>query len=245
LSPLSGADLEALLAVQEVDTDLDRGRHRLATLPERAALAAVATQLAALDKRLAAAEAERDTVAERQGALEHTLAGVESRAAEVKKRLYGGTVSATRELQAMAAELDSLTARASDLESRVLETMEEREPLDRAVSTIDGEKASLVAAQGELGELLLVREGEVSAELDALSDIRAGSAAALPPDLLSTYDQLRARLGGVGAARLVGARCGGCLLTLPATDLDHLRHQAPGTLIHCDQCGRILVPARA
>ncbi len=244
MTALSGVNLEALLAVQELDTDLDRGRHRLASLPELAQRAAIDTQLAALDQQLARARGERDVVAEVQHTLEHTLAAVESRAAELKKRLYGGTVSATRELQAMAAEVDSLTARASELESRVLETMEAREPLDARVVGIEGEKESLLEARAALEDQLAVRRGQVAAELDALNQARAAAAGDIPGDLLATYDRLRQHLGGVGAARLVGSRCGGCHLTLPATELDQLRRQPVGTLNYCEQCGRILVPTR-
>ncbi len=203
---------------------------------------AIATQLAGLEQQLAAAITERNAVAERQQALEHSLAGVENRAAEVKKRLYGGTVSATRELQAMAAEVDSLIARGSELEERVLEAMEERDPLDGRVNTLDGEKSSLLAARVAVGEKLAAHEAEVGAEMDALNFARAEAAADVPDDLIATYERLRQRLGGVGAARLVGSRCGGCHLTLPATELDQLRRQPPGTLNYCDQCGRILVP---
>ncbi|MDQ1418792.1 MAG: uncharacterized protein QOJ52_754, partial [Acidimicrobiaceae bacterium] len=176
-----------------------------------------------------------------QASLEHNLAVVESRAADIKKRLYGGTVSATRELQAMAAEVDSLTDRASELESRALEAMDEREPLDASVDNIVGEKSSLLAARATVGERLAVREAEVAAETDALNSARVQAAANVPEELVVAYDRLRLRLGGVGIARLVGSRCDGCHLTLAATEIDHLRHQPSGTLNYCEQCGRILV----
>jgi uncharacterized protein len=241
--PLTTApELEALLALQGLDTDLDRAHHRRATLPERAELVAIDDEVAALDQRLAAARAARDAVANDQETLERTLAGVESRAAEVKTRLYGGTVSATKELLAMAAELESLTARASDMESRVLELMATWDPLDDRVTSFEGEKASLLAARTAVGERLVTREAELDGEIEALVSARADASGGVPPDLVSTYDELRLRLGGVGAARLVGARCGGCFLTVPAIELDHLRHQPPGTLSFCDQCERILVP---
>jgi predicted nucleic acid-binding Zn-ribbon protein len=241
LTTLTEANLEALLRVQALDTDLDRCRVRHASLPERAELAAINSQLVALEQRLAAAQAERDVVADRQASLEHNLAVVESRAADIKKRLYGGTVSATRELQAMAAEVDSLTDRASELESRALEAMDEREPLDASVDNIVGEKSSLLAARATVGERLAVREAEVAAETDALNSARAQAAANVPEELVVAYDRLRLRLGGVGIARLVGSRCDGCHLTLAATEIDHLRHQPSGTLNYCEQCGRILV----
>jgi predicted nucleic acid-binding Zn-ribbon protein len=241
VTTLPEANLEALLSVQALDNDLDRCRVRYTSLPERAELASIDSQLAALEQRLASAQVERDEVADRQAGLEHNLATVESRAADVKKRLYGGTVSATRELQAMAAEVDSLTARASELESRVLEAMDEREPLDARVDNIDGEKSSLLVARAAVGEQLAVREAEIAAETDALNAARAVAAAQVPDELAINYGRLRQRLGGVGIARLVGSRCDGCHLTLAATELDQLRRQPPGTLNYCEQCGRILV----
>jgi hypothetical protein len=245
LTPLTGADLEALLAVQALDTDLDRCRHRRTTLPERAELSAIDAQLAALAGRGAVARAARDLVAGRQDELERNLATVEGRIAELNKRLYGGMVSATRELQAMAAEVDSLSARASEVESRVLETMEEREPLDARVDSIEGERQALLAARTDAEHRLAADEAVVDAEMAALETARVEATGGVPADLLATYEGLRQRLGGTGVARLVGSRCGGCHLTLPATALDQLRHQAPGTFSFCEQCGRILVPARS
>jgi predicted nucleic acid-binding Zn-ribbon protein len=243
LTPISAGSLEALLAVQAIDTDLDRHHHRRATLPERAELVAIDVELATLEQRLSAARAARDSVAGEQSALETTLATVEARAKEVKKRLYGGSVSATRELQAMAAELDSLTARASELESRVLAVMGAWDPLDDDVTAIEGEKAARVAARAQAEVALEAGEADIDREIAILEAARTEAATHVPPDLAKTYEQLRRHLGGVGAARLVGARCGGCYLTLPATELDRLRHQGEGAISFCEQCGRILVPA--
>lgn len=244
MTPAGEGPLEALLAVQAIDTDLDRARHRRATLPERGELAAIDHDLAALEARLVTAREERDAAARAQEALEQSLAGVERHATEVKNRLYGGTVSATRELQAMAAELDSLTARASELDSRVLEGMEAWEPLDERVDALEREKGARMAQRSAVEASLATHEADVDTEIARLRDARAQSGAAVPPDLAATYERLRARLGGVGAARLVGTHCGGCHLTLPATELDRLRHQPAGTVSFCDQCGRILVPTR-
>ncbi|MDQ1445435.1 MAG: C4-type zinc ribbon domain, partial [Acidimicrobiaceae bacterium] len=44
-----------------------------------------------------------------------------------------------------------------------------------------------------------------------------------------------------GAAKLVGSNCSGCHLSLPATELDRIRHGSPDQVVFCDQCGRILV----
>ena len=65
-----------------------------------------------------------------------------------------------------------------------------------------------------------------------------------PSTCSGTYERQRARLEGVAVARLVGGRCDGCHLTLPAVELDRIRHESAGTLEYCEQCGRILVIAR-
>jgi len=233
--------LQALLRVQDLDTSLDQHRHRRATLDERAELAALDARVTVLSQQLATVGAQRDEVAGRQQALEDSLAATEARASDVHKRLYGGTVSATRELQAMSAELDQLTARASDLESRVLEVMEEREPADAAMSAIEGEKSSLVATRATIEGRLVAQEAEIDREIESVNAERAAAATEIPDELMMTYSRLRAHLGGVGAARLVGPLCGGCHLRLPASALDQMRRQPADTLFFCEQCGRILV----
>lgn len=233
--------LENLLVVQEHDTALDQLRHRRATLPERAHLAAVEQRLVELDAQLADARARRDEVAGRQSALEAEIATADNRIAEVEKRLYGGTVSASRELTAMSEEVDHLKARRSATEDKVLEVMEEREPVDAEVTQLESTQADLD------GEVLAARDALAAAERVADDEIaaktaeREAAAKDVPADLTATYERLRSKLGGVGAAKLVGSNCSGCHLSLPATELDRIRHAKGDELFFCDQCGRILV----
>jgi hypothetical protein len=238
---MSTPELHALLALQDLDTHVDQERHKRAHLPQRAELSdleSVAAQAEAARSELAAALAE---VSGRQLAAERDLKVTEDRVVQVNKRLYGGTVTASRELQAMASDVESLRKRASETEDKVLALMEEREPLDSKLAALDGELADLAKRQEALRQALAGAESEVDAVLVALEAGRPEAAAAVPRQLLATYERLRARLDGVAVARLIGGRCDGCHLSLPAMELDRIRHQAPGSLEHCEQCGRILV----
>jgi predicted nucleic acid-binding Zn-ribbon protein len=58
--------LEALLAVQAHDTTIDQLRHRSATLPARAEVAAIESQLAELEKKAAEVGTELHAVERRQ-----------------------------------------------------------------------------------------------------------------------------------------------------------------------------------
>jgi uncharacterized protein len=233
--------LDSLLVVQEHDTVLDQLRHRRATLPERAHLAAVEHRLIELDAQLADARVRRDEVAARQAALEAEIATADARIIEVEKRLYGGTVSASRELTAMSEEVDHLKARRSATEDKVLEVMEEREPNDLEVVLLETTQADLDNEVIAARDALAAAEQAMDIELSAKQAERDAAAVEVPADLAATYERLRSKLGGVGAAKLVGTQCSGCHLTLPATELDRVRHAKPDELFFCDQCGRILV----
>jgi uncharacterized protein len=237
------ADLDALVALQDLDTHLDQERHRRDHLAERAELADIDRATAEKQSARAEVAVSRDEVASRQDAAERELRATEERVVQVNARLYGGTVTASRELQALAADVDGLKKRASELEDRALYLMEEREPFDAEISALDTELAELNARRAQVEDGLTSAEAEVDAELTRLSAQRPALVDAVPKPLLDAYDRLKSRLGGVAVARLIGGRCDGCHLSLPAVELDRIRHEAAGTLEYCEQCGRILVIA--
>lgn len=232
---------ETLLAVQESDTAIDRLVHRRASLPERADLAAAQARVADVDRRSAEVQARRDEIEARQDRLEQEMGRTEARIVEVEKRLYSGSVSASRELQAMSDEVESLKARRSSLEDDVLAAMEEAEPVDAELAVLASEREGTVAEIDRLEAAIARAEVAIDAELAERRAQRAEEVVVVPGELLATYEKLRAKLGGVGAARLVGASCTGCHLTLPATELDRIKREPPDALMFCDQCGRILV----
>ena len=233
--------LKDLLVVQEHDSAIDRLRHRKETLPAQARLAEVEQAIGAIDASIADVGGRRDDVARRQQRHEDELASVEAKIGEVEKRLYSGEVSAPRELLAMEADVASLRRHRADIEDRVLEAMQDREPLDAEVATLDQERAALDAEVDQLRAVLATETKDIDAELSTELEARAAAAASIPDELLTQYERLRAKQGGVGAARLVNGRCSGCHLTLPATELDRIKHQDDDTVVLCDQCGRILV----
>lgn len=235
------AAFDDLLRVQEYDTSIDQLRHRRLTLPERADVTKVEEELATLERSFSEVGGRRDDVARRQKHAEDELASVEAKISEVRTRMYSGEVTIPRELQAMQAEIESLDRRRSTLEDEVLEAMTDREPLDEEIGALDAARASLDADGARLRAAIAEAEAAIDDELARAQAARDQLFASIPGDLAKLYDQLRSRLGGVGAARLINGRCSGCHLTLPAIELDRIRHEPPDTLIRCDQCGRILV----
>lgn len=238
---MSTPELFALLALQDLDSQIDHEGHRRGHLPERTELLEIEREASSKQAARSEVAATLAEVAARQSEAERELKATEERARQVNTRLYGGSVTASRELMAMASDLESLRKRASDLEDRVLALLEEREPFDSELARLDEELAVLARRRQEVNQRLVSAEAEVDASLAVLRAKRPGAVQEVAAPLLAIYDRLRARLGGVAVARLVGGRCDGCHLTLPAVELDRIRHQPPGDLEYCDQCGRVLV----
>jgi uncharacterized protein len=231
----------ALLGVQDLDTQADQLRHRRAHLAERARLDEVTAGLAATEAGGAAASAERDELCRRQAELEAELSDLERRTSDLDRRMRSGAVTAPRDLQAMAGQIDAMKRRRSDLEDADLEVMEALDPVEARVTELQDRWLELDQEATELRAVVGEAEAAIDGELGTVVAARKEAAAPLPPELLATYERLRQRLGGVGAASLVGSSCGGCHLTLSAAEIDRIRRLPADAVVTCEQCGRILV----
>jgi predicted nucleic acid-binding Zn-ribbon protein len=232
---------ERLLEVQDHDTAIDQLRHRRSALPEQAELARVEQRLAGLEARAAEVQVGRDELGVRQAALEDLIEASRARRGELEKRMFGGQVSAARDLQAMDEEVKHLKQHISELEDREIEIMEELEPIDAELDSTAGERTSLRHDRERLRQAVAAAVVTIDADLISQSAGRQAAAATVPPDLLARYEKLRTTLSGTGAARLVGGSCSGCHLSLPSMEVDRIRKAPPDEIILCDQCGRILV----
>jgi predicted nucleic acid-binding Zn-ribbon protein len=232
---------EQLLVVQGHDTKLDQLRHRRETLPERAAHVAKEGEIAALDAEAAAVTAERDEHARTQRHREDELAALEAKISEVDRHLYGGGVTSPREAVDMQAELESLNKRRGVLEENVIEVMEVVDPLNERLDEFAAARAALVEGLDALAAVLAEAESGLDQEILAVEAERSQAVEGVAPDQLEHYETLRKQLGGIGVARLSGGTCGGCNLNLSAAEIDRIKHEPADALIHCEECGRILV----
>ena len=191
---MSAEELERLLVVQEHDIALDRLRHRRVSLPERAELDVAAPR--ARDARRRARRSRRSAatgVRAEERRLDDEAQAVGARAEEADKKLYSGTVSSPRELQAMQADIDMLKRHRSDLEDRELEVMEARESLDGEIGALDAKRAALEADATRLAAVIAAAEAEIDAEAGAEAAARAEVAGGIAPTCCATTRRRRRR----------------------------------------------------
>src|SRR5262245_44448857 len=233
--------LAPLLDVQAHDTHLDQLRHQRETLPARDALARAEKELNLLGEERARVQVEREAFTRSQRRIEDEVASLEEKANEVHATLYGGTITSPRALQDLQAELDSLRRRQAQLEDEIIELMEQGEPLDAQLAELDTQGAALERDAATVRGELTAAEAELDVEIDRDLGERAALAEGLDEQLLAEYERLRTALGGIGVARFDGGRCLGCQLMLSAVERDRLKGLAPDSLVHCEECGRLLV----
>ena len=239
------SSLEQLLVVQDHDTTLDQLRHRRTTLPEREVVARAEARLRELEGPIRETRARRDVAHRDVKRLEDEASAASAKAKDVDTAMYSGTITSAKELQAMQTDLEQIRAHQRTLEDRELEFMEQQELIDGELGALDREVVAASDAIAAARTVIVEQEAVIDAEIAAEISARAESAVDIPADLLALYERCHTQNRGPGAARLLGNTCQGCRLTIPATEVDRIRHAAEGAAVsHCDNCGAILVPGR-
>ena len=238
----SAAALESLLTLQDHDGALDRLTHRRDTLPERETVARGEADITALFAQVRTVTAQRDALAQEEKRLDDEASSLREKASEVEAKMYSGSVSSPRELQAMQADVDQLRRHERTLESRELELMESLEPLEAQLEQLGAQRDGLTTELNVVRASLEAAEAAIDREIEEEQKARDALAGEVDPSLIAEYERRRARAEGVGVARLVGNTCQGCHLSIPATEVDGIRRAPEGTISYCDNCGCILVP---
>lgn len=234
-------DPAVLLELQQLDTAIDQLAYRRSHGDPVTRVATIEASLAEHAKSEQVIKAERDELSARLDALEHEAVAAQTKAEKISAALYDGSVSAIKDLEALQHELEMLKQRQRGFEDEELELMEAAEPVDAQLADSAHLGAELSADLESARLALTVFEAEIDSETDKLSIQRDPLISRIPPEVIAEYEAIRARLGQ-GAARLAaGGKCEGCHLALPSAEYSEIKRQPGDAVIHCPECGRILV----
>ena len=229
-----------LLDIQRLDTEAEQLRHRHATLPERAALAEAHAKQAELQRAIDGLGITRIEVATRQKRLEDEAQIFSTKADEDDKRLYSGEVG-MKDLQPLQDEIAGLRARQGELEDRVIEAMEEAEALSTEQSATEAALKDTAVRITTLEAELAASEAEVDGLLADVVTARADAVAEVSAADLAEYERLRPGFGSSTVVAFDGGNCVGCPSTMPAMELDRMKHAESESVLGCNECGRIVI----
>ena len=232
---------DALLDIQRLDVEIGRLRHRREHLEQRESLAEAQVEQQRQQSEIDTLAAARVEVLTRQKRLEDEAQIVATRADDDDARLYGGEVSAMKDLQALQDEIAGLRRRQSDLEDQALEAMEEAESMAERAAALEAARADIDGRVTILEAEIAAAEGEIDDTVAGLEAERVDATTRVDRTLLDEYERLRGALGAATVVRFDGSNCVGCPSTMPAVELDRLKHEPAGSVQHCGECGRIVV----
>ncbi|MGC5023526.1 zinc ribbon domain-containing protein [Tsukamurella sp. DT100] len=228
-----------LLDLAEVDAEISRLAHRATHLPEDA-------EIAELEKRATTERDESVRVSILVEDLDRDISKLEKEVEQTRLReqkdrelLAAGAVPA-KQLTEIEHELRGLERRQSVLEDEELELMEKREAVE-----LDQQRAEAVvtATSDEIAAVQRRREETVK-DIDVARNrttaTREETVGKLPEDLYAEYERCR-KNSGAGAGLLQARRCGACRLELDRGFLDGVNRKPADLVVHCDECGAILV----
>ncbi|HEY3266174.1 MAG TPA: hypothetical protein VGM37_04555 [Armatimonadota bacterium] len=228
-------EMPLLFELHEVDARILQLEHALRNLDNgdraKAAVLAARQEYARRDddlKRAKVAMANADTA----------LKSNETKQAQLKKRLYGGTITSTREAEAVEHEMAGLKEQASELETAILETMEVIEAGEAGVV----EQQNLVAESEALLKTTLAAFARDSAsireQIDATAARRGGALKPISPAVVARYDAARRRTRDTGVTMLEGHICSACRMQVAGINVAGLL--STDEIMACDNCGRLL-----
>ena len=235
----SPSDQRQILDIQRHDLALTALAHKLATLPEIAALSAATVKSNNTRDLRIAAETELSDVTRELKRAEGDVEQVVIRLQKDEARLNSGT-GTPKELESLQHEVVSLNARRSELEEVELEVMLRVDGIKSRIDELKALEETLAAEIAELTDRKNVVSLALESESAQLATERAATVSSVENSLYDLYEKIRSG-GGAGAAALLGGQCLGCNLTINAIDLKRMLDSAEDEVIRCEECRCILV----
>lgn len=233
---MAAGDLRNMWKLHLIDQAILQIRARAAALDPGKQ---VRKEIEVLEKALDEKGGRAKALSAEQQDLELQQKTIEEKLKKIDKTLYGGQVVNPREVEAYEKEIDSLKRQREANDARLLELLElvppARAEADRIQKALEGKREELKKAGAEALKI----KSKLEAEFKQKAAERPAAAKAVPPALLSRYESVRQKNGGIGMAQinLKTGSCSVCGTLLPTKLVETAKEER---LVTCEACHRIL-----
>jgi predicted nucleic acid-binding Zn-ribbon protein len=229
------AEIQQLVALQKLDTNIRRLQTELEAIPRRRAEIEAEFDQRAFEIR--ALENRRDEARHTRARLEAEIADQRTRAERADRNLMSS--KRQEEYTAAIREADAARKQISALETQILEQMEALEQAEAQLTERADEIASL---NSDREARLKLFDDETQAQSDKLAtdrSTRSELVAALPKAMSQLYTRISARIrDGIAVAQARNGACMACFMALRPQAMAQVRRGEE--IITCDNCNRIL-----
>ena len=229
------AELEQLVALQNVDTGIRRLQSELESIPRRRA--EIESEFDQRAFEFKALQQAGETARETRAGLDRELAEQRLRMEKAERDLMASNNAKVYE--AAIRERDAAKKHISELETKVLEQMEAAETSEKQLAEREPEFARLRAEHEDRLRAFEEQTRQWGEELESRRRERERMFVSLPAGIKSTYQRIVARIrDGIAMAEVRGGACSACRMTLRPQAMAEIRRGEE--IILCDNCNRIL-----
>jgi len=229
------AELQQLVALQNLDKRIRTLENDLKTIPERRAEIEKEFDQRAFEIR--ALENRRDEAKHARARLENEVVEQKGRAERADRNLMSSKKQ--DEYTAAIREADAARKQISTLETQILEQLES---LDLTESALNERAQEIASLNSDRDARLNEFDGETTRQTEELKASRANREqlfTTLPKNLSSLYARISARIrDGVAVAEARNGACTACFMALRPQIMAEVRRGVE--IITCDNCNRIL-----
>ncbi len=229
------AELQDLVALQNLDTSIRKLQVELEAIPERRAQ--IETEFDQRAFEIRALENSRDEARHTRARLETEVAEQRTRVERAERNLMSS--KKPDEYTAAIREADAARKQISALETQILEQMEAHEKSEAALKERADEIASLNSDRQARLQSFDEETRHQAERLETCRGERERLIGALPKPMGSLYMRISARIrDGVAVAEARNGACMACFMALRPQAMAQVRRGEE--VVTCDNCNRIL-----
>jgi predicted nucleic acid-binding Zn-ribbon protein len=235
------ADLERVVALQQLDSKAGAARKALAEVPDREK--AFDARLDEAKQRIADAKARLAANQDARRAIEKEVAVHQGRLSKYRDQAMA--VKTNQEYHAIQHEIAHAQGEIKKYEDEILERMVEADELTAALKSAEAQLTSEQKTIDADRKKALAEDAERQKALEALTAERAALVSAIDKRVLAIYDTAFARRHGIAVAEAKDGICTICHVRLRPQVFNEVRRN--DAIVQCDSCQRILyfMPAPA
>jgi hypothetical protein len=232
-------EFELLLKLQMIDEQLKALDASKGTLPYE--IKRLEQSLTEILKRRQEIQNESEHGQQEVKELEKTNEEYAARSKELQNDLFN-FVSSNKEYETVTQNIDSIKAKISENDTRVLEVLSRQEGNEmelQEIATAEKENSSELETKSKMLEKHMSGS---RGKINKLQGLRESTASVLKKPLYDHYERIRIMRDGRGVVPLTRGACGGCFQTVPPQQQAEIRSMRD--LVICEICGRIIVSDR-
>ena len=228
------ADLERVIALQQLDAAAAEARRRLAEGPEREK--SFDTRLADAKQRVADAKTKLAANTEARRAIEKEVAVHQGRLSKYRDQAMA--VKTNQEYHAIQHEMAHAQGEIKKHEDAILERMLEADELTATIKAAEADLATQQKAIDAERARMKTEDADRQQALEKVVADRAALVAQIDKQVLATYERVAANRHGVAVADAHDGICSVCHVRLRPQVANTVRRN--DSIVQCDSCQRIL-----